>query len=126
VQQFGHALGICSPAARWCTRSGSAMIAADGHARMQARIRVLLNELHVPAHGPQLRATHAGQIPAEQRTDPQSTGCSCRIARPVVVLPEPDSSDQPSVSPGRMKNDTPVHRAHRPLATPRRNTTVRS
>ena len=32
---------------------------------------------------------------------------SCRIARPVVDLPQPDSPTRPSVSPSRTKNEIP-------------------
>ena len=40
-------------------------------------------------------------------TEPDVGLCSCRIARPVVDLPQPDSPTRPSVSPGCSVNDTP-------------------
>src|SRR2546427_5048278 len=43
---------------------------------------------------------------APNQTSPDVGSMSRRIERPVVDLPQPDSPTRPSVSPGRISNDT--------------------
>src|SRR6059036_3077007 len=43
---------------------------------------------------------------APNQTSPEVGSMSRRIERPVVDLPQPDSPTRPSVSPGRISNDT--------------------
>src|SRR5437870_9850309 len=43
---------------------------------------------------------------APNQTSPEVGSMSRRVVRPVVDLPQPDSPTRPSVSPGRMSNDT--------------------
>ena len=42
-----------------------------------------------------------------KRTEPEVAGMSCRMQRPVVDFPQPDSPTRPRVSPAEMERETP-------------------
>ena len=71
----------------------------DRHARIERRIRVLENHLEIR---PRVRRSEpcklARFLPAST-TLPPVGGMSCRIVRPSVDLPQPDSPTSPSTSP---------------------------
>ena len=64
--QFGHALGHRARRHRLVHPQRLGQDLRHSHARVQARIRVLQHELHVPAHRAQLGRAHADQLPAHQ------------------------------------------------------------
>ena len=73
---------------------------ADAHARIERRVRILEDDLHVAAGA---AAAPRARTPArrDRRTaiSPEVGSISRRMQRPVVVLPLPDSPTRPNVSP---------------------------
>ena len=108
---------------------------ADGHPRVERRVRVLEDDLDVLAELLQLArrdrvgllarlallAGWAGRRSAAplNSTVPDVGGISPSTTLPRVVFPQPDSPTSPSVSPRRTSNDTPsTARTEATLLTP--------
>ena len=72
---------------------------ADAHARIERRVRILKDDLHVAprrAHPARENAEHV--LAAEQHLA-EVGSISRRMQRPVVLLPLPDSPTRPNISP---------------------------
>ena len=79
----------------------------DRHARVQRRVRVLEDDLHLP---PQRRSS-AGEsammsLPSK-RSRPRSARCSRRMVRPSVLLPQPTRRPGRASRRGVRRSDTP-------------------
>ena len=73
---------------------------ADALARVQRRVRVLEDDLHLLAQRPQPALRQLGDVDARRSGSCRHVGSSRRtISRAVVDLPQPDSPTIPSVSP---------------------------
>ena len=123
VEQLAHARrAIVARSAPWM-RSGSAMIDADAHARVQRGVRVLEDHLHLAPQRPQLAPRQRGDVRALELASARRWA-RCRRSRrgPSVDLPQPDSPTSPSVSPARTSRLTPstarTLRRPRAAATP--------
>ena len=81
---------------------------------VQARVRVLEDHLHALALLAQPAALDVRQVAALVDHAPGVGRMSCRIARPVVLLPQPLSPTRPRVSPRLMSKVDPVDRVHGP------------
>ena len=73
----------------------------DGHAWVERAVRVLEDHLHLAAHAAQFAFVQARTGPGRRTDLPDVGRWSCRMQRPVVVLPQPLSPTSPSVSPRR-------------------------
>ena len=91
----------------WCTRNGSARICAT----VMRGFRLEYGFCSTNCMCRRIERSSAGRMPISsrpiRRTEPASAACNCRTARPVVVLPEPDSPTRPSVSPRPISKLTP-------------------
>ena len=85
----------------------------DAHARVERRVGVLEDDLHVLAPRPQRAAARAASssTPSNQ-TAPEVGSTSRRMPLPTVVLPQPDSPTSPSVLPARDRERHAVDRLH--------------
>jgi hypothetical protein len=72
---------------------------ARGADRVQRRVGILEDVLHVPAHAAHVAARQVGDVLAGEGDAPAGDGIRPITARPVVVLPQPDSPTRPTVSP---------------------------
>ena len=90
---------------------------ADAPARVQARVRILKDDLQAAAVGTHARARTAARDPTpSNRTSPAVGSISFSTQRPIVLLPEPDSPTRPSTSPCRDLEADVVDGAHRAVA----------
>ena len=77
---------------------------ADRLARVQRRVRILEDHLHLAPQRPQLRAGSDARCRVPSKRIVPAVGSSSRsIRRAVVDLPQPDSPTMPSVSPRRTR-----------------------
>ena len=93
-------LSRSSRGSRSWTPAPRAMISRHGQARGQRAVGVLEDDLHVAAQRPQRAAAQRFDV-AAQEDDRPLQAISRSMARPSVVLPEPDSPTTPRVSPSR-------------------------
>ena len=92
---------------RWCTRSGSAMIALTvmrGLSDAYGSWKTICTERRMLRISPPSRPTMS--VP-RKGTEPEVASMSRRIRRPVVDLPQPDSPTRPRVSPRRTSKVRP-------------------
>ena len=86
--------------------SGSPMMDATVIRGFRRGVRVLEDDLHPAAHARSSSRDRASSRSRPSNTTSPPVGLRSRItARPVVLLPHPDSPTRPSVSPRRMLND---------------------
>ena len=80
---------------------------ADGHARVERRLRVLEHHLEPAAHAAQVLGPPrpVSSVPSNV-TEPASGSTMRSTQRAVVLLPQPDSPTRLSVSPRPTSNDT--------------------
>jgi hypothetical protein len=79
----------------------------DRDARVQARVRVLEDDLDLAPHAPHLAAGHLGEVVALEVDVPGGGVEQPHDVRPVVDLPQPDSPTRPTVSPALTVKLTP-------------------
>ena len=92
---------------------------AHRHARVQARVRVLEDDLHPAAQRPQLALRAAASRSLPSKTTRPKVGSSRRsMSRPSVLLPQPLSPTRPIVSPAPHADGHAVHGAHEAPAAP--------
>ena len=92
---------------------------ADAHARVERRVGILKDNLHLAPHVAQLALRHGQQIFAEKIDFAAVGSIKRRIVRPKVDLPQPDSPTKPNVSPSSIVKLTPSTALTAPL--PREN-----
>ena len=80
-------------------RNGSAMMSPTVSTGFSDEIGILEDVLHVPPQPPQLAERQARDLLAVEGMLPLLARIRPMIARPVVVLPQPDSPTSPRVSP---------------------------
>ena len=66
----------------------------DRHPRVERAVGVLKDDLHFAAHGAELAAGELGEVDAVVETWPPVGSMRRRMARPVVVLPQPRFADE--------------------------------
>ena len=71
----------------------------DRHPRVHAAVGVLKDDLQLPPQPRSVAAAQRRQVDAVVAHLPASGSISRRMARPAVVLPQPDSPTRPSVCP---------------------------
>jgi hypothetical protein len=81
---------------------------ADRHARVERRVGILEDDLHVARQGAQLVLAGAVTSLPSNQTSPEVGSIRRRMQRPVVLLPQPDSPTRPSVSPAIRSKLTPL------------------
>ena len=81
-------------------RVGRADDLPDRLARVQRRVRVLEDHLHLAAERPHLARLNPVMSSPSKMTVPEVESMSFVTSRAVVDLPHPDSPTRPSVSPG--------------------------
>ena len=91
--------------------NGALMMVPDRVPRVQRRVGVLEDHLHLAAQRHQLAPGHVGDVAARRTRRCPPVGCSSRsIARPAVDLPDPLSPTRPRVSPAWIVEVDPVDR----------------
>ena len=80
---------------------------ADPHPRIERRVRILKDDLHVAARLAHARPGERQDVLALEPDFPDVGSISRRMQRPVVVLPLPDSPTSPNVSPCSIVKLTP-------------------
>ena len=96
---------------------------ADALARVERRVRILEDHLHLAPQRAQRAPDELRDVAAvEQDACPSVSSCSRTRQRPSVDLPQPDSPTRPRVSPARTSSETLVDGldARRPRAAARR------
>ena len=78
----------------------------DAHPRIERRVGILEDHLHVPPRLAQRPPVEREHVLALNATWPDVGSIRRRMQRPVVVLPLPDSPTRPNVSPCSTENDT--------------------
>ena len=95
------------------------MICADALARIERRVRILEDHLHLAAERSQLAPRERGDVACRRSGSCRwSARAAARGSRPSVDLPQPDSPTMPSVSPRADLERDAVDRVH-VLARPR-------
>ena len=80
---------------------------ADAQARVEARVRVLEDDLQAAPKGPHRARRQRREVDAlEDGSAPAVGSISFSTERPIVLLPEPDSPTRPSTSPGAISKLT--------------------
>ena len=90
-----------------CTRIGSAEISPTFMRGFNETVRVLEDHLDLLADIDHLFRVELGDIRPSKQISPAVGFSNCRMQRPVVVLPQPDSPTTPKVSPAENLKLTP-------------------